>query len=152
MVVAIIGLISSIAFVSMQNARAEARDTKRLADLDAIRNALELYYNDYGVYPDYKVCNALPSVIVCDSWSEPNNWIPSLVPKYMPTLPSDPLNITDNETNQHYIYLYTRYALDDDVASQKYYLLYRLERKAPIVEGACLFCNTTWSQMFGGKP
>ena len=151
-VVAIMGLISSIAFVSMQHARAEARDAKRVADISAIRNALELYYHDYGVYPDYHLCNNLPAVSACNSAPgfQPGNWIPSLVPKYMPTLPNDPLNILDNETNQHYIYLYNRWEASDEAACQKYFIMYRLETKPKINECPDEW-GGTWSTICGGR-
>ncbi|GIW68478.1 MAG: hypothetical protein KatS3mg099_426 [Candidatus Parcubacteria bacterium] len=51
-VIAIIGLLSSIVLASVNSARAKARDAKRVADLNQIRTALELYYADYGKYPD----------------------------------------------------------------------------------------------------
>jgi len=51
-VIAIIGLLSSIVLVSMQGVRARARDAKRVEELNQIRLALELYYNQYEKYPD----------------------------------------------------------------------------------------------------
>ncbi|MFA6391719.1 MAG: prepilin-type N-terminal cleavage/methylation domain-containing protein [Patescibacteria group bacterium] len=146
-VVAIIGLISSIAFVAMQNARAEARDAKRLADVHAIRNALELYYHDNGSYPD-PWCIGLTSVAGCNSFVEPNSWIPSLIPKYMQTLPNDPLNTTNDETNEHYLYFYTRWAVDEN-APQQYYLIYRRETKGQVRECPVLW-GGNWSSLCGG--
>jgi prepilin-type N-terminal cleavage/methylation domain-containing protein len=149
-VVAIIGLISSIAFVSMQHARAEARDVKRLADVDAIRTALELYYDDYGIYPDYHICNNLPAITACNSNFMPNSWIASLVPKYLKTLPADPLNKVDNSgAGQHYIYIYTRWEPTDNTASQRYYLVYRLETKDKINECTVPY-GGNWSSICGG--
>lgn len=149
-VVAIIGLISSVAFVSMQRARAEARDTKRLADIDAVHNALELYYNDYGVYPNSSICNNLSAVSACNSNFMPNTWIADLVPKYMKTLPIDPLNRIDNETGNHYFYIYTRWESDLEEASQKYFLVYRLETKDKIVGCDGIEYGGTWSGICGG--
>ncbi len=51
-VIAIISLLSSIVFASLAQARAKARDSKRVQDLIQLRNALELYKTDYGRYPD----------------------------------------------------------------------------------------------------
>ncbi len=51
-VIAIIGLLSSIVFASVNSVRAKARDTRRIADLNEIRKALDLYYADHGQYPD----------------------------------------------------------------------------------------------------
>jgi prepilin-type N-terminal cleavage/methylation domain-containing protein len=51
-VIAIIGILATLAVVALQNARKNARDAKRIADVRQIQTALELYYNDVGVYPD----------------------------------------------------------------------------------------------------
>jgi prepilin-type N-terminal cleavage/methylation domain-containing protein len=50
-VVAIISLLSSIVLASLQDARAKARDSKRIQDLHQFEIALALYYDTYGVYP-----------------------------------------------------------------------------------------------------
>jgi type II secretion system protein G len=50
-VIAIIGLLTTLAVVSFGNARERARDTKRKSDLRQITKALEMYFDDNGVYP-----------------------------------------------------------------------------------------------------
>jgi prepilin-type N-terminal cleavage/methylation domain-containing protein len=50
-VIAIIGLLASIVLVSLNSARAKARDAKRLADMRGIQTAMELFFNQYGYYP-----------------------------------------------------------------------------------------------------
>lgn len=50
-VIAIIGILSTLVIVSLGNSRAGARDAKRLNDLKAIGNALELYFADNNQYP-----------------------------------------------------------------------------------------------------
>ena len=50
-VVAIIGLLSTLSIVALNNARARARDSRRLADIKQVQTALELYYSDVGLYP-----------------------------------------------------------------------------------------------------
>jgi type II secretion system protein G len=50
-VIAIIGLLSTIITVAMGNARLKARDAKRMADLKQIQTALELYNNEKESYP-----------------------------------------------------------------------------------------------------
>ena len=50
-VVAIIGLLATLSIVALNNARARARDARRVADIKQIQTALELYYNDQGSYP-----------------------------------------------------------------------------------------------------
>lgn len=51
-VIFIIAIISTLAYVSLENARAKGRDTRRLADVYQIRQALELYRDGEGAYPD----------------------------------------------------------------------------------------------------
>ncbi len=50
-VMTIIGLLSSIATVSFTSSRMRARNARRLADMDAFRTAMELFYGDNGGYP-----------------------------------------------------------------------------------------------------
>jgi len=54
-VISIIGLLSTIAIVSLGSARQKARDTKRIADMKQVSTALEQYYADKGGYPAVKV-------------------------------------------------------------------------------------------------
>lgn len=51
-VIAIIGILATLAVVALQNARRNARDTRRVADIRQVQTALELYLNDYGHYPE----------------------------------------------------------------------------------------------------
>ncbi len=51
-VIAIIGLLSTLSVVALNNARARARDATRLSDIRQIQNALNLYWQASGVYPD----------------------------------------------------------------------------------------------------
>src|SRR3989338_11536602 len=50
-VISIIGLLASVVMASLNSARAKGRDAKRLAEMDTLRNSLELYYDDHGYYP-----------------------------------------------------------------------------------------------------
>lgn len=50
-VIAIIGVLTTIAVVALGSARRKARDAKRVADVKAIQNALELYYQESNGYP-----------------------------------------------------------------------------------------------------
>ncbi len=51
-VISIIGLLSTIAVVSLNTARSKARDTRRIADIRQIMTAMQLYYQDNGAYPN----------------------------------------------------------------------------------------------------
>lgn len=50
-VVAIIGLLSSVVVVGVGTARKQARDTRRISDIRQIQNALENYYSTNNAYP-----------------------------------------------------------------------------------------------------
>lgn len=50
-VIAILGLISSIVIASANTSRTKTRDAKRIEDMKNIRTALEMYYDKYNYYP-----------------------------------------------------------------------------------------------------
>lgn len=51
-VIAVIGTLTGLVASNFVSAQAKARDARRKSDLTQIQRALELYYNDYGHYPD----------------------------------------------------------------------------------------------------
>lgn len=57
-VVAIIGILASIALVGLGGTRVKARDAKRIAEVRQIQSALELYFNRCGWYPGPADCGA----------------------------------------------------------------------------------------------
>ncbi|MFH1161905.1 MAG: type II secretion system protein [Candidatus Jorgensenbacteria bacterium] len=50
-VVAIIGLLSSVILVGLGDVRKEARDTRRISDIRQMQNQLEIYYSEHQSYP-----------------------------------------------------------------------------------------------------
>jgi prepilin-type N-terminal cleavage/methylation domain-containing protein len=51
-VISIIGVLATLVLLQLGTARARARDTKRIADVNQVRTAVELYYEDNsGAYP-----------------------------------------------------------------------------------------------------
>ena len=50
-VLTIIAILLGIVMIALGDARQDARDTKRRADLEIIRSGLELYKSDCGEYP-----------------------------------------------------------------------------------------------------
>ncbi|MEI7451752.1 MAG: prepilin-type N-terminal cleavage/methylation domain-containing protein [Candidatus Falkowbacteria bacterium] len=50
-VIAIIAILATIAVIALQNARAKARDARRVADVKQVQTALELFFNDKQRYP-----------------------------------------------------------------------------------------------------
>jgi len=50
-VISIIGILAALIMVNFNAARERARDTQRKSDLDQIKKALRMYYNDNNQYP-----------------------------------------------------------------------------------------------------
>ena len=50
-VIAIIGILASVVLVSLNSARAKARDARRIADIRQVMTAVELFFNDCNGYP-----------------------------------------------------------------------------------------------------
>lgn len=94
-VIAIIGILASIIVVNLTTARGKARDARRKSDMDSIRNALEMYNNKNGRYPD--TLNAWQWSTQSQPWIHDENATPiELVPEYISTLPIDPRNTSSN--------------------------------------------------------
>lgn len=78
-VIAIIGILATLLLLQLGVARQRARDAKRIADINQVRTALELNYDDNGQYPQQATYAGLAA---------------SLVPRYLTLLPVDPLNVS----------------------------------------------------------
>lgn len=95
-VIAIIGVLSSVVLASLNSARAKGRDAKRKAEMVSIQTALEMYYLDNNAYP-IAISGTWNGYLttgcgVAGSLSGPTGYVPNLAPKYMPILPVDPSN------------------------------------------------------------
>ena len=119
-VVAIIGVMAT-SVIAVLNPFAQfqkANDAKRKTDLSQIQKALEIYYQDYGSYPDqsdYQLdpITSAPGVThvikTLKSWG--SSWQP-----YMNVIPSDPTT-----PSKHYVYYVSN-------NGQTYYLYASLDR------------------------
>ena len=76
-VIAIIGILATLLLLQLGTARQRARDAKRIADVNQVRTALELYFDDNAQYPQQATYAGLSA---------------SVVPKYLSLLPVDPLS------------------------------------------------------------
>lgn len=102
-VITIIGILATVALVSLNSARVKARDSKRLADTRQIALALELCYNETGSYIPPASFPLAGQPLACAG----NN--------YITAMPSDPSKID------------YQYGVDDDSNPQKYVLATILE-------------------------
>lgn len=100
--VSIIAVLGVIALVSYGSAQKKSRDARRKADLEQIRQALEMYRADNSAYP---------SNVGAASFTQTSNLNTPLVTSgYMPLIPDDPLGgtyhyyyRTDKNTNNIYV-------------------------------------------------
>jgi prepilin-type N-terminal cleavage/methylation domain-containing protein len=58
-VIAILGVLASIVLVSLNGARANARDVRRVAEISQVARLLEAYNTDNGHYPVYSVADPI---------------------------------------------------------------------------------------------
>lgn len=116
-VMAIIGVLASIGVGSFRNSQARGRDANRKSDLKQIGHALELYYADYGQYPNAvgtQIAGCPSTTNTTCAWGTGSFTDTRTV--YFKTLPSDPVN--------QYNYLYRIVPASNN---QKYQLFAYLE-------------------------
>ena len=133
-VIAIIGMLSSVVLASLNSARAKARDARRLADINQIQKAIDLYYDEYGHYPVSGSCNSSsPNTGWCNSVQSMQNghWVRNRLPgsagnldEFLASDPTDPeQGDSPNWINNTYFY----YAQSYGGTGQWYMLVFRLE-------------------------
>jgi type II secretion system protein G len=120
-VIAIIGLLATIVLVSLNTARAKARDVKRISDMRQVAMALEMYYDDNRSYPSVSGCTAA-------NWTGTMTTALTASPTYMSAVPLDPINSGSN------VYMYGTSAAS---AAQKYTLYSYMEGTCDATHGAC---------------
>ena len=68
-VISIIGLLSTISVVVLGSARKKGRDSKRVSDIKQIQTALNLYFDEKGIYPNSDTPITLgigTNLVLCD--------------------------------------------------------------------------------------
>ncbi|MCX8016204.1 MAG: type II secretion system GspH family protein [Patescibacteria group bacterium] len=142
-VIAILAVLMSVIVVTLNPAEMlkKTRDTKRIADLDALRTAINLYITDVGSpsMGSPGVCyasqaGATSSGITCSSVTASTNqnvtgtgWIPinfTSISSGSPlsSLPLDPRNVTTTSATTSYVYYYKT-----NTSSTTYELLCNME-------------------------
>ncbi len=106
-VIAILGLLATIGLGSFRSSQIKGRDAQRKSDLAQIQKALEMYYNDYGSYPE-----SLPEG--GSSWQDEKGTL------YMKEVPKDPKNFDYcYEKSGNWYYLYAKLENSKDPSIEK---------------------------------
>lgn len=105
-VITIIGILSALVMTNVQGVRERARDARRKSDLNSIKTALRLYYNDFRGFP----ASDNGQIVGCGTGTDVCSWGSAFQSTdiYLNTLPLDP---SSSSTNPIY-YTYTQ--LDSD--------------------------------------
>lgn len=93
---------------------AKANDAKRKADLSQIQKAVEVYYQDKGIYPPSSTVSPMYRLENLLNNNLPSDWGTAWMSAYMSILPKDPVSGT-----RRYVYYST---------GQSYWLYASLER------------------------
>jgi len=124
-VIAIIGLLATLAVVAFGSARAKARDAKRKADIALIQKALDIYFDEQGMYPASGGATA-PN----GGWTNSNDasWdtFQTAVAQYV-RLGKDPTNSSSGWAGDGVNNTYAYYSLGYGCNQKWYMLVYRLE-------------------------
>ena len=103
-VIAVVGLLATIVLVSLNNARAKARDSRRIADLKQIQTAMWMYYDSRNSMP----INRTPGSGYCDTQA---NFLQELVTDgFIQTNPKDP-------RSPSYTYCYYDYGTGNSIGA-----------------------------------
>ncbi|MBI4250467.1 type II secretion system protein [Candidatus Uhrbacteria bacterium] len=127
--IGIIGILATVTVVSVGNARAKARDSKRVSDIKQVQSALELYSSDTGgYYPSGKdaTLGAGNYVVVCDKGAQADTTGCGTV--YLNPVPADPTSKADLK------YVYTATPADCTDACTGYEIKFQLETKTGNLE------------------
>ncbi|MEW6071885.1 MAG: type II secretion system protein GspG [Planctomycetota bacterium] len=115
-VISILAILAGVLVPRVTNHMKSARDSRRLADIKAIRNAVEQYYMDNTTYPAANTNGAYGGWDV----SLDGNFISVLQDKgYLPEVPADPIN----DATYHYRYYVYPAASYGCVGSTSFYVL-----------------------------
>lgn len=130
-VIAIIGTLATLLLLQLGTARAKARDTKRISDINQMRTAMEQFFDDNGRYPTSASKTA---------WESGSN---ALVPKYIAQIPEDPLTPGCTDYNGSACY---GYAFNPVTTPIRFHLWAELEQFNRAALGGDLDINSsTWS-------
>ncbi len=135
-VIAIIGTLATLLLLQLGVARAKARDAKRIADINQLRSAVELFFDDCGGH--YPIGPLAATGASCTSAAPGSN-----IGKYFsaPTLPVDPTSG-----------LGYNYAFDNATLPTKFQFWTELEGTSNALKGDADLNTTAAGLNFAGGP
>jgi type II secretion system protein G len=159
-VIVVIGILAAIVIVAYNGVQQRARDSRRQNDVQALTQALEIYYLTNGSYPAGSGSSA--AVGLNSSWSTTadGSWanLVTVLKPIMGNVPSDPTSTTGvtyalGTTGYNYSY-YSANNCNASGANQFYILVYRLETVAAAAQpqvtngdcpsGSLSYSNVAW--------
>lgn len=108
-VIAIIGILSSVILIGVNSAKEKARDARRKMEINQIEKALVFYAEQFGQFPNEDTCDSSIGTCTNECPCVPNqtNWPPNSgianglsTDGFMKIMPKDPIN------NSTYYYWY----------------------------------------------
>ncbi len=105
-VITILGMLATVGFGQYRTSQMKARDGQRKSDLSNVARALEMYYNDYGQYPED---NSGGNMVIGEGESAISlHWGAGFETSeaiYMKVLPRDPRATSEGDSDWDYCYM-----------------------------------------------
>lgn len=121
-VVAIISLLASVSYVQFNQGRAQARDERRISDVEQIALAVRLYYEKFGEFPCEGGGSACNFVGNANGEIGNGGTIDGLIAPFLEKVPADPLGPGDPT----YYYYY-----DGDASCGNQVVIHAIEMEVP---------------------
>ncbi len=124
-VFAVVVLACAVSFIFLSDILEQARDAKRINDIAAVRNALELYHLDHGTYPSTGWTNS-----ATESWDT----LGQMLRPYITAMPIDPINDASGRVEHTGAFNYTYYSVKKEngaggtAGGSDYLIVFHLEK------------------------
>jgi len=149
-VIVVIGILAVITIVAYNGLQQRGRDAQRSSDIASLQKALELYHVDNGGYPTCSNTTYQVGGVRTSCYSGDANFIAALSPKYIATVPKDPINIGESR----YLYVFGSKKLTDVTyaasADDNYILVTSFESKGGPY-ATQLGASTTYNYIAGSR-
>ncbi len=157
-VIAVIGILSSVLLFAVNDARAKSRDAERIRTLHEIKTAIELFYHEHGRYP---LCNGK---IFCTTKTTPIGYYLSseydamnqmeMVPKYIPRIPNDPKQTnTQDWYGYYYAFGWKKAGVNSIIETRKNsdYVLGTYLERTTTPDSECCYWGATVNYLVGNQ-